>query len=188
MNRIRALLSRKGRLSQNLIDRTPGCPGSSTIRRHFRSYVRAYESIGYTPPPRYLHMVKEIRNAIKMREGVVTTLRTMFPGHVTVVRKNLSARPILRVDGTLDVSVLLCRSLRTPKGRIRWQLPPLLSVRPVLLCRLDATNRGFHSFCLLRQLNLRRHHRLQEGDPLLAQGLSLADLSCFYETATRLCG
>ena len=48
---LRKLLGREGHLSEAIIERAPGVPSGSTYRSRFGTLRRAYDLIGYHPPP-----------------------------------------------------------------------------------------------------------------------------------------
>jgi hypothetical protein len=189
LRKLRALLARKRTLTQDLVERTPGMPSAQTICKHFGSFLGAYERIGYEPVRMPFLRAQEMLRTIALRESVIKQLETSFPTHVTVVRRYVSFRPTLYVDKkSPGILVLVCRTVRTPNGNIRWQLIPKDSDhdKPALVCRLDSTNKGFHSFYLMPRLGLRTYHRLKEDDPWLAAGRKLDGLSRFYELAKSI--
>jgi len=186
LTRVRALLTKEGRLSEMLMQKASGMPASHTIRAHFGSYRRLYETVGYKPQRRWMRMADAARNTIQLREELVTRLETMFPARLTVVRKHSAESPKFRIDGKLVVSLMICRSVRTPRGNIRWNMPPVSSTGPVLLCKLDAANSSVEGFHLLPHLELRRYHRLKEQDSVMSNGWRLQDLSQLCELASRI--
>lgn len=63
LDRLRALLLQKGKLSSPLINQAPGIPKAWTFSRRFGGLRRAYEDVGYTPR----HVVKLETEAIRHR-------------------------------------------------------------------------------------------------------------------------
>jgi hypothetical protein len=47
LKRTRRLLETKGRLSESLLLKARGMPSTATIHKHFGSYRRLYEKLGY---------------------------------------------------------------------------------------------------------------------------------------------
>jgi hypothetical protein len=175
---IGALLKRTGRLSFDLVEHTAGMPVSSTIRRHFGSLTRVYELLGYRLSQRFLRMTEMVRRARRLREEVLARILTEGRGCLTLQRAGCR-RAMLLVDGRIRVSLLMCPTLRTPNGNIRWRLTPASKERGyiTLLCRLDAENREVHSLFMFSQIDWASTHRLRENDPWLANGMALRDFS-----------
>jgi DNA invertase Pin-like site-specific DNA recombinase len=76
---LRALLAEKGLLSGVLIDETDGLPSSAAYQARFKSLLRAYTLIGYTPARDYSYLTENRR------------LRTEHANHLDAMVSALSA-------------------------------------------------------------------------------------------------
>lgn len=82
LDQLRKLLEREGRLSGLLIDEADAMASSSVYRHRFRSLVRAYQLIGYTPSRdyRFIETNRQLRVMHpKIVEGTISQLRQMGP-------------------------------------------------------------------------------------------------------------
>lgn len=185
--RLRKLLSAKRRISQSLIARTRNIASIGVYYRRFGSFLRIYELLGYRPPAEVVLRAKEGSRLRELRRKFVAEIVGRHPDNITVFRQSGRTRSILRLDDSLVVSVLICRTLRLPQG-IRWAFSPVLSEcnNITLLCRLKPGNEDFHSFYVFRKIDKLTHCTLNEHDPWLKNGERLANLSQFYEVARQL--
>jgi DNA invertase Pin-like site-specific DNA recombinase len=184
LKRLRWLLTKKGMLTDKLIEDTPGMPRSRTIRARFGSHRRVYELLHYLPSKRVVALSDAIRRALDLRNKLVSQVLDRFPGVIDLLpRRGRLSRPVFSVDKAITLSVLLCPTVRTPNGHLRWRLIPVSAERQnvTLLCLLDATNTGFVRFYVCPKIDFRTHHRLKENDAWLANSRPLHDLSQLCE-------
>ena len=154
--------------------------------RRFGSFLRIYELLGYRPPAEVVLRAKEGSRLRELRRKFIAEIVGMYPDNITVFRQFRRTRSVLRLDKSLVVSVLICRTLKLPQG-IRWAFSPVLSEckNVTLLCRLKPGNEDFHSFYVFRKIDKLNHCTLQKNDPWLKEGKRLTSLSQFYEVAKR---
>ena len=185
LDKLRCLLEKKGHLSQQLIDRTPGMPCSGAILNHFGCLLHAYQLIGYTCRERDIQASATNKRTRRLRDELIEKLLKMFPSNLSICRFSDSRRVNVYMDGSLPISVLVCRTVRTPLRNLRWQLIPAKNEREnvTLLCRLNTANDDFHSLYVLPSIGRPSHYRLRENDPWLSLGVHLENLSQFYEVA-----
>lgn len=180
VTKARWLLAKKGRITVKLLDETPGMPSSSTIRDHFGSQRRFYKLVGYSPKSGTFDKADTAKRTNQIRMHLVDDLVTMFPHSLTASR-GPTGRPILHLDDGCTVSVLVCKTVLTPKGNLRWYLIPFRNEREnvTLVCRLNAQNTAFDSLFLFPRIDIQTYHRLKENDSWWDGGEQLNDLSSF---------
>lgn len=181
---LKALHERKGRLSLELIQNSPGAPSPSTYRRRFGSLRRAYELIGHGAPDDFGPIDLRCRTRA-LRQQLIERLRGAFPDELTIVRKGARWRARLRLRNGSHVAVFVCRSVRTWKTVIRWIVDPVKRERNLLtlLARLDTENRSFQDFYVLPSMDRRKRFTITLKDEWLKRGKRLPSLSRFCETA-----
>jgi DNA invertase Pin-like site-specific DNA recombinase len=187
LDRLRALLAAKGRLSLTLIKNTADVPSPSTYRQRFGSLRRAYELIGYGRPDQF-GPIDLRRRTQALREELIEKIVAMFPDDVSVVRRGGRWRSRLRLKNGWIVSVLVARSVRVWKDTVRWRVDPVPhEIRNVtLLARLEERNRSFLDFHILPGVNRVRRFDLSLRDAWLNRGQRLGDLGEFYKVVVRL--
>jgi DNA invertase Pin-like site-specific DNA recombinase len=186
LSKLRTVLAKMGDLSEEHCRIARGMPSPHTISHHFGSVIRAYELVGYRAAEVLKIRTIGLRRTFALRERVFREISTLFPGQITISHTN--SRPRLHFRVGIVISLLVVPSVSTKSRGIRWPIIPVAYERqnPVLLCRLNATNDGFHSFYLFPQIFLRTYHRIREGDPWLAKGKKLSDLSELCKAASNL--
>jgi DNA invertase Pin-like site-specific DNA recombinase len=184
---LKKLLLSKGKLTQNLIDGARNLPSISTYFYRLGSFRQIYEAIGYRATPGAFTRADSRQNTLKIRAELLARIGAMFPENVTFVRRPRKTRSMVRLDNVIDVSVIICPSYQTQRGSPRWILTPNASEHNhiTLLCRLDAANKEFHSFYLVRTQDRSKACKLQENDPWLSKGQRL-ELTQFYESVMAL--
>lgn len=189
LERVKALLAVKGRLSEDVIEQCRDLPAVSTFQHRFGGLRRVYELIGYYRSPEYYFPRVDLRKRTQgLRDQVVEQLASSFREQITVVRHNVLSRPQIRLKDGKMVSVLACRTVRTPRGHLRWKVEPIHQERryTTVLCRLNQDNTGFHDFYLLPGINRSLPFRLKEKDQWLKQGKRLHSLSEFGDAVREL--
>jgi DNA invertase Pin-like site-specific DNA recombinase len=187
LKKLRSLLARKGRLTESLISHAPRMPSCRAIGARFGSLLRAYEAIGYEPSEVDLARTLALRHTLGLRSELTNQILATCPkGSAKLV--DMKRRPLICVDDVVNLSLFICRSLRSALGHIRWQLIPRKeSLREdlSLIALLNAANDNFQSLYLLPRSCLREFHLLRENDPFLAKAIRLADI-CELHQAVRV--
>ncbi len=188
LQKLRCLLAKKGHLSAKLIEGTTGMPSERAIQNHFGSLLQAYKLIQFTPRKKDIKASDTNKRTRRLRIELINKLVNMFPGNLSICRFSGSRRVNIYMDSSMPISVLICPTVRTPLGNIRWQLSPVETERKniTLLCMLNAANDDLRSFHLLHCVDLPAQRRLQANDPRLAPEGRLEKLSQFYEVAKRI--
>jgi DNA invertase Pin-like site-specific DNA recombinase len=192
LKKLRRLLASKGYLSESLILRTSGMPGTDTLHHHFGTYRQLYEAVGYQLPPYDLYHGEHTEPSMKLRRKLVKQLGEMFPKHVRVTSQPHSGRSILEVDHSFMVAVLLCRSYRRTGGQRYWIVRPPSTEREhiTLLCKVSPAKDRITSYHLLPRVDIpgkSKNTGLSYNDtPLLRRGILLQNLSGFYAAVKTL--
>jgi hypothetical protein len=189
LKKLRCLLAAKGRLSETLIRKARGMPGSTTLHKHFGSYRQMYEMIGYRPP--YLDIFKgeEAERTLRLRREIVRRITELFPDKVFASRLPGRSRSILQLtDGPL-VSILMCRMVRKRKngGRLHWLVTPNPAERDciTLLGKVSQARERVCSYYLFPKIEV-KFRRSYERDPWLSGAIRLNELSEFYRAVEEI--
>jgi DNA invertase Pin-like site-specific DNA recombinase len=185
--RLRRLLAKKGRLSEELIKNARGMPAISTLHRHLGSYEQIYKKVGFQYDPQNIFQGQQTGRSHHLRGAIVKQLTDLFPENVEVTHLAGRHRSILRIDDRFNVSLLLCRAKRRGSGNLHWVVEPNPAEREyiTLLCKMAPAHNSILDFYLFPRMNL-RSHRSFDYDPWLATGIKLKNLSQFYEAAKDL--
>ncbi|MCL4854382.1 MAG: recombinase family protein, partial [Bryobacteraceae bacterium] len=105
LEQLRRLLADNGRISGLLIDETEGMPSSSVYRSRFKSLVRAYSLIGYTPDRDYTFI--EINRQLRQMHATTLddTIRRMSEIGGSVQRD--PATDIVTINDEFSVSLVI---------------------------------------------------------------------------------
>ena len=183
------LLKRKGRLSENIIRRTPGMPSKSTYVSHFGSMMQAYQLAGYSPSSRQLRVHEHLMRMKRLREAVLTHIANAFPEQVQVCRLR-NKRPALRVDHNLIVSVLIAPCYKTAALRkLRWEVQPrkIESGLVTLLCLANLKFDEVTYFYVMPGINVAAEYQIKgPTDPWLRRGRRLETIQDFYSAVRTI--
>jgi DNA invertase Pin-like site-specific DNA recombinase len=186
LERLRAVLTRHGRISGILIDEAEDLPSSSAFRNRFGSLVSAYRLIGYDPEIDYSFI--EINRQIRKRHPeivaeVLEKLRQMGSS-VTVDEKT----DLLFVNEEWTVSIVLCRYQESEAGTARWVIRLDEGLKPdiTIAIRLDETNTGIRDYYLLPGLDMTWGKlRMAEENGIYLDAYQFEALDYFYGMAER---
>jgi hypothetical protein len=162
-------------------------PHPQTYINHFGSLRRAFELVGYRLSPRQLAISERSGRRHHLQKILLAQIENLFPGQVQAY--SVRNRPVLRLDDDTTVSITICRCYKTRQRKeIRWELivPRRDRGLVTLLCLSNLSYDGFHSFYLMREINIGTEYQiLGESDLLLQRGQRLNSLADLY-TATRI--
>jgi DNA invertase Pin-like site-specific DNA recombinase len=191
IDKLKRVLARKGKLTQQIIAQSPGLLAPSTDYSRFGSYPKVYQLAGYTPPAPQLQAYLSNRRSWNLRKNVLRELTILFPHSISVVRLvGRGGRCFLESDRQLRVSIYLCRRFLTQSGEPRWKLHVSANERDnvALLCLLDQNAEKVVSYYLVSPIGRTtwKEKGLRDGDPWLAFGVKFEHLSRFYENVEAL--
>jgi DNA invertase Pin-like site-specific DNA recombinase len=180
---LRSLLAAEGRLSLQIIKRSPHVPSPSVYRGRFGSLRRAYALIGYGLPEDF-GPIDLRRRTQALREKLVIQIQGLFP-EVSIIRHGGRWRSLLQLDG-FPISVRTARSVKTATGILKWIVDAAPRDRDfvTLLARLTPANDEILDLYMLRDFRKLRFSLTQE-DKWLTNGIRLTDLTEFCDIARR---
>ena len=115
-----------------------------------------------------------------LRNTIFDTLRGLFPHNLTEFHLPEKSRPLLRLDGGMIVSVLVCGYVWRKTGIMRWRLRPIRAESNfVTLVCLELSNRT--RYFLVPRVNVERSRLIGTNDTLLKTGMRLTDLVEFLD-------
>jgi len=182
LDALRLLHAREGRLSLQIIKRCPEVPSPSVYRGRFGSLRRAYELIGYGCPNDF-GRIDLRRRTQALREDLMRSIQSMFPGEITVVCRGGRWRSHLRLKRGLIVSVLVSRSIGAEGKPLRWQIDPVVHERRyvTLIAFLNTNNSAVQKMYFFPYMDQKRRFRVSTDDVWLKRGKRLRFLSQFRE-------
>jgi hypothetical protein len=183
---LRRLLAEKGTLSGILIDEAEGMPSSSAYRSRFKSLLRAYELIGYTPQRdhSFIEINRQIRAYHRVQvEAMISELQT---AGATVTTD--PATDLLTINGEFTASLILARCREMGGGALRWLLRFDTSLAPdiTIAARLQPGNHAILDYYLFPSIDhLAERLRLAPANGLLLDVYRFENLSFFLQLAHR---
>ena len=185
LKKIRRLLKKKGRISEDIIRAVRGMPGPATIYYYFGSYQQLYKGVGYEQEATDIFKGQQCERSRHLRRKLVNTIKKLFPEHVTVTHLPRGSRSMLLIDHSFMVSILLCRS-KCKRGRSCWVIEPAPVERDyiTLLCTLNSSHDRVLDYFVLPKMTA--NTRVHRSDSWLQTGVRLQRLSDFYTIVKRL--
>jgi hypothetical protein len=150
---LRRLLAQKGSLSGILIDEADGMPSSSAYRSRFKTLLRAYQLIGYTPQRdhSYIGINRRLRAYHRAQiEAIISELRA---AGATVTAD--PATDLLTINEEFTASLVLARCREVSAGNCRWLLRLETSLAPdiTVVARLEPGNQAILDYYLLPSID-----------------------------------
>ncbi len=187
LDKLRGLQQRQGCLSGILIDEEEDMPSSSAYQHRFGSLIRAYQLIGYEPDRdyQYIEINRQLR---KLHADIIQqTVAKIKALGATAVRDPVS--DMLRVNGEINVSLVVCRCLQTKAGSYRWKIHLDTALAPdlTIAVRMDANNQQPLDYYLLPALDMENPQlRLAEDNGLALDAFRFDDLEAFFLLTERV--
>jgi len=183
---LRRLLAEKGVLSGILIDEAADMPSSAAYKSRFKSLLRAYQHIGYTPQRDHAYL--EINR--RLREYHHTQIEAII-GELKNAGASVQADPstgLLTINEEFTASLVLARCREIRAGSFRWLLRLDTSLAPdiTIAARLQPGNESILDYYLLPGIDaLAERVRLAPENGLLLDVYRFEDLSFFFKLAHR---
>jgi DNA invertase Pin-like site-specific DNA recombinase len=187
LERLKTLFEKEGRLSGILIDETEGMPSSSAYRNRFKSLVRAYQLVGYSPEQDFAYLETNRR------------LRAMHPQVIAEVKSKIAelggsiqhdpTTDLLTVNGEFSVSLAIARYRQNEAGGGRWMIRLDTGLQPdiTIAIRLQADNANILDYYLLPTIDLQRGPvRFAEENRLGLDAYRFSTLDYFFGMAARI--
>ena len=183
---LRRLLNERGSLSGILIDEETGIPSAGAYRSRFKSLLRAYELIGYTPQRdhRYLEVNRRLR---EYHRGQIEAIVKEIAAAGASVQIH-SESGLLTVNGEFTTSLVLGRCREVSPGTFRWLLRLDTSLTPdiTIAARLAPGNESILDYYLLPSIDaLGEQLRLAPQNGFLLDVYRFEDLSFFFRLVRR---
>lgn len=158
LDRLAALLRKKGHLSLKLMMTTKGIPHSKTYTQRFGTLANVFRLVGFEPKARYCFQ----ETAAKVNRLISAVVQDIV---VEVERRRrsisfLQELRLLTVSSSVTISVTIARVVSNgehyPGPGPRWEIQRIKYKKSdlVLIIRLEATNGGVKDYFLLPTANL----------------------------------
>ena len=187
LEKLRALLRERGRLSGMVIDECDDMPSSSCYSARFGSLAHAYALIGWTPGRDNSYI--EINRAIRRRHADI--ISSIFD-QLLALGATVSVDPktdLLRINSEYSASLILARCRESRTGFRRWHLRFDESLRPdvIIAARLQQGNEEILDYFLFpRHDELAEHLSLRQENGLVLDVYRFNNLNFFMEMAERV--
>ena len=149
LDQLRQLLNREGALSGFIIDEAEGVASSSVYRTRFRSLLRAYTLIGYTPERDYA-FVETNRQLRSLHPAIVTNTMDQIRELGAGVAQDPESG-LLNINDEFTASLIIARCRQSEAGTYRWfvRLETGLAADITIAVRMDSDNRDPLDYYLL---------------------------------------
>jgi DNA invertase Pin-like site-specific DNA recombinase len=189
LDKLKRLLAKKGKLTEDMMRRSNGVPSLSTYVRRFGSVWRAYQLVGYRPSRRATLTSQSFGRLKRRQDALVSMIAESFLGQAQRCVLH-GGRPAIRLDTGATVSVLVCKHYKIATERaVRWELRPVRAERGLvtLVALLDGDNCGFHGYCIMQGMDKTAEYQIKgESDPWLRSGVRLRGLGQLYRVVTEM--
>jgi DNA invertase Pin-like site-specific DNA recombinase len=186
---LRALLQRKGKISQKLIGESPDLPPAKIYCYRFGGLRKAYALIGYEEFHNVRLMKTSRRTMSRIRNTVLDQVSRIFGDQVEIIRERGGPRRALRFADGVKVAVSTCRYLDLGYGP-RWSVPVNRFERdyPTLVCRCMPGNKTLKDIHLVRKIDspCKCEFLTTERDPWLKKGKLVLKLSNLRRMINRM--
>jgi DNA invertase Pin-like site-specific DNA recombinase len=197
--KIKRVLKRKGKLSEQIVLHSRGTPSPGTIRKYFGTFADLYKALNYQTEDHQAFRLVCARRSTNLRKRLAEQLKTLFPQNVEILLTWRGARPTLRVDNTVMVAIAFChnyksvrrlakyrnskRAVRTLPQYSFWEARPLSSECGyiTLLCFVNKECDDILDFYVVDGINDQVSLRLRRNDRLLRRAIKLNGLQDFYD-------
>ncbi|MFC1535263.1 recombinase family protein [Thermodesulfobacteriota bacterium] len=184
---LKQLYQREGQLSGILIDETNNMPSSSAYRYRFRSLIRAYRLVGYTPERDYQYL--EVNRFLRtMHPKVVADIINKIEKLGGVIDRD-ERTEVLTINGEFTTSIVIARCQQTQAGSFRWviRLDSGLGPDITIALRMDPTNEKTLDYYLLPLIDITRERlRLAEDNGAILDTYRFETLDFFFGMAERV--
>jgi DNA invertase Pin-like site-specific DNA recombinase len=183
---LRMLLDRERYLSGLLIDETDGMASSAVYRHRFKSLVRAYQLVGYTPDRDYEYLETN-RRLRRFHSATVTSTIAQLRATGGIVRDD-PATGLLVINDEFTTSLVIARCRHTNADTLRWLIRIDVGLDPdlTLAVRMDADNRAPLDYYVLPRIDVTAaKFLLREDNGVFLDNYRFASLEFFVGMARR---
>ena len=189
--KLRHLAKREGRVTRDMIDRTPG-PTASTYAHRFGGVVSACAKAGLDVRNTDVRRASRLRRSEKLRRDIIDRVKESLGDRVRLLHLGGAMREVLVIDGKIRIALWLGRPTRTPLGHRRWALrilPHEAGLTSIVCLRRDDFNSVERMYLVPpidRYTSCKTEFRIKENGPLLRAGVRLRDIDELYPAVYRL--
>jgi DNA invertase Pin-like site-specific DNA recombinase len=158
LQRLRAVLDERGRVTGTVIDETENMPSAAAYRHRFGSLLRAYEKIGWSTGRDFTHLetTRRLRELHPTLVGEIVRSLEAVGAHV----EREPGADCLVINGQFRVAIVLSRYTRTPTGSPRWTISIDRDLDPdlTIAVRMDGGNASPLDYFILPSVDVRSAH------------------------------
>lgn len=186
LDKLRALLRKKGRLSGIIIDEEELLPSSSIYRSRFGSLLRVYQLIGYTPATDYTWLkTRQLVNEFNDRstQQIIDNISNEG-GWIS----DTPAPGILHINDEFTLAIQSARCQRISPKRLRWKIKfrTIFSPDISIAVRMDSLNQSAVDYYIFPAIDiLSEKISLQESNPYQLDLYRFDSLTPFYRLIRR---
>lgn len=183
---LRRVLATHGRLTGILIDEADDAPSSSAYTQRFKSLLRAYQLIGYTPE-RDFAFLEANRAARDMHPIVMAEVMAGLEHAGGTVARN-SDTDLLTINSEFTAAVVLSRCRIAPSGARRWLIRLDEGLMPdiTVAVRLEPGETAALDYYLLPWIDLQLSSlRLRQANGFCLDAFRFDTLDPFFDLAAR---
>ena len=184
---LRGVLGRHGKISGILIDELEDAPSSSAFRHRFGSLVSAYHLVGYHPAVDFSFLETNRKLRRKYPEIVKDTIQQIEAVGCTVVQDPTTQ--ILKINGEINVSIVLCRHTETDTGASRWIIRLDHSLKPdlTIAVRMNPSGETIRDFFILPAIDMTVDRlRVSEFNGIYLDAYKFETLDYLYHIIARV--
>lgn len=154
LDKLKKLLSFRGKISGILIDEVEGMPSSAVYSHRFGGLLRAYELIGYSPQTdySYIQINKHLR---ELHAGTLKEMEAGFEKYGALLEKNIVEDGTRWINREIKIMLNISRCRRMESGRSRWliRLERLSDVDFSIIARMNADNKTVKDYYLISRFD-----------------------------------
>jgi DNA invertase Pin-like site-specific DNA recombinase len=187
LDNLKRLWEKEGRLSGVLIDETEGMPTSSAYRSRFKSLIRAYRLVGYTPE-RDFEFIETNRRLRAMYPQILSEATTRIEALGASIERDRRTE-ILTINREFTASLVISRCRQTTAGALRWLIRLDAGFQPdiTVAIRLNAANTEPMDYYLLPAIDLKSGRlKFAEENRLALDAYRFSTLDYFFGMAERI--
>lgn len=184
---LKRLLEKEGRLSGFLIDETEGMPNSSAYQSRFRSLLRAYQLVGYTPD-RDLGFLETNRRLRAMHPQIVSDVTARIETLGGRIERDPGSQ-LLTINREFTASLVIARCRPTGAGSLRWLIRLDAGLQPdvTVAIRLGPANTDPLDYYLLPSIDITPQRlRLAEENCISVDSYRFDTLDYFFGMTERV--
>jgi DNA invertase Pin-like site-specific DNA recombinase len=186
LNALRAILTKEGRITADLVERAANTPCANSYRVRFGALSNAYERIGYAGFWSGGWLAKR-RSIPRLRDGLMRAVVDLDPKRVSIESRGGRHRACLLTHDGRRISVL-ASPLSRSHGYGYWLVqPPLEECQFItLVARVNEKGDAFKDLFVTAPIGKARGLRLRDKHPWWETGVPLVDLKRFFDAVQEV--